>query len=214
MNPAPLVSGRNVFKIFNNRPILKNINCDFYPASINLVIGPNGCGKSTFLKLLAGLLKPDNGKITHYCSDVPAYLGHETGAYKNLTALENITFWSRAGKYPMEQNGLEKILADTGLQKHMNTPVRVFSRGMLQKLQIARLLLQKASLILLDEPLTGLDHDSRDYFIKILGDFRQNGACIILVTHEPMTYSRLPNSILSFSDHSFHPVEHPDLIPG
>ncbi len=168
--------------------ILKNIQFDVRKGEAIALLGPNGSGKSTLLKCLAGLL-PHTGKIEIFGTgsrNDPSrkrklgYLGHETFLYSKLSAKENLVFYSQL--YEIDRN-LDAVLEEYRLPASSNQLVETFSRGMKQRLALARTLLASPELLLLDEPFTGLDQQgSRWLEEKIL---EQKGTTTILMaTHE------------------------------
>lgn len=168
--------------------ILKNITFDLTGGEAVALLGPNGSGKSTLLKCLAGLL-PHNGKIEVFGTAARndplrkrklGYLGHETFLYSKLSAKENLAFYSEL--YEIEKD-LDVVLEEYRLPAASDQLVETFSRGMKQRLALARTLLPSPELLLLDEPFTGLDQQgSRWLEEKIL---EQKGAVTILMaTHE------------------------------
>jgi len=159
-----------------------------------LVLGPNGAGKTTLLRMLAGLVRPTAGSVT---VDGAPLLGdpglrrsiglisHQTLLYDDLTAEENLRF--AAGLYGLaDPRGAARAALDrVALAGRAGDPVRSLSRGMVQRVAIARALLHGPSIILLDEPFTGLDHASADQVRAVLDTQRAAGAAIVVVTHNP-----------------------------
>lgn len=209
MATNPILSIRRLGHAFEGRPLFKNISLDFHAATINLITGPNGSGKTTFLKIAAGLIKPDHGEAIRGQKEPPAYLGHETMFYPALSAMENLSFWLGLSQSPPELSEMRAILAEAGLGRHLHTPAGKFSRGMLQKLQIARILLQKSSLVLLDEPASGLDSQSRDFLREKALELRGKGACILMVSHDAARDAAICDNMLKLENKSLAP--RPDI---
>jgi len=160
-----------------------------------LVLGPNGAGKTTLLRMLAGLVRPTSGAVHVDGSlllgnpDLRRSIGlisHQTLLYDDLTATENLRF--TAGLYGLaDPAGVARAaLEQVGLTERANDPVRSLSRGMVQRVAIARALLHTPSIILLDEPFTGLDTASADQVRGVLAAQRVAGATIVVVTHNPV----------------------------
>jgi heme exporter protein A len=156
------------------------------------VFGPNGAGKTTFLRFLAPLLRPSAGKLALFGS-LPqeahvrrrlGFLGHESFLYPDLTPVENLTFYGRAYTVPEVQTRIATVLQQVGLQQWGNTVVRTFSRGMEQRLALARVLLHGPDLLLLDEPYTGLDAQGVAMLQSALAQMKAQGKTIILTTHD------------------------------
>ncbi|MBQ9536514.1 MAG: heme ABC exporter ATP-binding protein CcmA [Desulfovibrionaceae bacterium] len=175
----------NISKNFGARRLLCDINVTLTPASITILSGPNGSGKTTLLKIMAGLTNPTSGEIILAKETRLAYVGHATCLYPQLSALENLNFWRRAYNLSLSEDDLEKLLEDFGLGAAIDVPTRIFSRGMAQKLNLARAYMLKPNLCLLDEPTTGLDQSSQDLFQSKLLQLKEKGAAIILITHSP-----------------------------
>ncbi|MFN2362985.1 MAG: ATP-binding cassette domain-containing protein, partial [Halarsenatibacteraceae bacterium] len=140
---------------------------------ITALFGPNGAGKTTFLKLLAGIWKPDSGDISWLNKTVNkdfyiGYIGHELFLYKDLTARENLEFFGQLYNTNNLNNKINHLIKEAGLELWLNEPIRKFSRGMQQKLTICRTFLTSPDLLLLDEPFTGLDSKSAKFLIKLI----------------------------------------------
>lgn len=174
-----------ISKRYGNRWILRDVSADFNDASISILSGPNGSGKTTLLKIMAGLAKPTSGTVTG--SHEPAkmaYVAHATFLYPGLTAEENLAFWSRCYRLALSEEDILLLLEKVGLADFAFDSPRTFSRGMCQRLNLARALMINPSLLLLDEPMTGLDSSSRDFFRKELVLLRERGVCIIVISHD------------------------------
>ncbi|MBQ7585315.1 MAG: ABC transporter ATP-binding protein [Desulfovibrionaceae bacterium] len=174
-----------ISKNFGRLPVLKEISLSLKAQSLTCLGGANGSGKSTLLKIMAGLIPPSQGHIS-YASDFKtlAYVGHDTFLYPNLTALENLNFWQRCYHLNLTLADLEDLLEEFGLLAFADQYPSVFSRGMAQKLNLARVMLLNPSLCLLDEPQTGLDVASQDFLQQKLLRLKEQGSCIILISHD------------------------------
>ncbi len=181
-----MLKARKLAKNFGSRLIFKNVDFELYPQSIHLLQGNNGVGKSTLFKILAGLLEADAGTIeSELTLDKVGYLAHASFLYPELTALENLTFWhALLTKKSLEKDEYMAILEDFSLAKFAHEKTRVFSRGMLQKLTLARLIAQKPNLYLLDEPSTGLDVQARKLLIEKIMQAKNEGACVFWISHD------------------------------
>lgn len=176
---TPHVSLCHLGKFYGRKPVLRDISHEF--SGITLITGANGAGKSTLLRIIAGLSCPDLGTVN--ISGKVGYLGHATFLYPGLTARENLAFWARA--LGIVNLDLDKLLERVGLEKSTRERVRVFSRGMAQRLNLARLLMAEPEILLLDEPSTGLDAQSRQFLHNEIISAKNNGACTLLVSHDP-----------------------------
>lgn len=192
---------KNISKFYGSRIILRKINARLQKGSLSLVTGANGAGKSTLLRIMAGLTHPDGGEVVCKSTGM-GYLGHATFLYADLTALENLRFWARAyGLNPTDAE-LDYVLDKYGLKFHAGEKTRYFSRGMAQKLNFCRLLIQKPIIMLLDEPFTGLDQDSRELVQNDLAVLKSSGTAIAMIGHDFANDSRLADRIYHLKDHS------------
>ena len=171
--------------------VLRNVDCAFARGTVTLVTGGNGAGKSTLLKIMAGLSRPSSGRAPlRPEGGAPGpeprlgYVGHATFLYPDLTALENLAFWRAAHQLPLDREALLTLLERVALADHAHERARVFSRGMAQRLNLARVLMLAPDILLLDEPATGLDAPSRDLLRGEIAAARERGACVALVSHD------------------------------
>jgi heme exporter protein A len=187
-----VIETENLTKTFAWVPVLNGISCQIAAGEVVGVFGPNGAGKTTFLRLLATLLRPSAGTLILFGSFPQetfvrrrlGFLGHESFLYLDLTPVENLTFYGRAYTVPNMQTRIVTVLQQVGLQQWGNTPVRTFSRGMEQRLALARVLLHEPDLLLLDEPYTGLDAQGVVMLQSALAQMKAQGKTIILTTHD------------------------------
>jgi heme exporter protein A len=192
---------RKVSKVFGVRPVLKNVSFDLDAGRVMLVVGPNGAGKSTLMKIAAGLSQPTFGEVEHGVGpEGIGYLGHATFIYPGLTALQNLAFWAKLFKISRDEKTLLAVLTRVGLKAAAHEPARSFSRGMAQRLSLARVLLMEPKLLFLDEPGTGLDEAS----LKILHDeiaaAKARGAAIMWVSHDVRGDLARADQVLSLED--------------
>jgi ABC-2 type transport system ATP-binding protein len=175
-----------------------HISFSVYEAEIFGVLGPNGSGKSTLIRLIATLLLPDAGSITVFGHDVVSHamdvqrlinrVSVEASFFKKLSPMENLLYGARL--YGMEgketQRKVMEILTRLGLEKRtIKQPMEEMSRGMQQKVAIARALLSHPKLLLLDEPTTGLDPRSKREVQAVVRELNeQHGTTILLTTHD------------------------------
>ncbi|WP_457571607.1 ABC transporter ATP-binding protein [Desulfovulcanus sp.] len=191
-----LVELRNVAHFFGQRLIFKDINLEILSGHIYILAGPNGAGKSTLLKIMAEIIEPSQGEVR---LAVPreqiAYLGHQTFIYSSLSALGNLNFWNSLYGLGLSEDELIQILNRVDLGTFVYEKAGNFSRGMAQRLSLARVIMLKPKLLFLDEPGTGLDKNSRDRLISEIIAARKDGAGIVWITHDMEDFS--------FSDHIF-----------
>ena len=162
------------------------------------LFGRNGAGKTTFLRILAGISRPSSGEL-NIKSDRAAqssrirgtvgYLSHDTSLYMDLTAMENLRFFARIMNASVEDSFLAQRMEQVGLKGRGMEPVRHFSRGMQQRLAIARAFLHDPDILLLDEPFTGLDPSGSDFFARYLAGVHAGGKTCIMAIHDmPLGY--------------------------
>lgn len=173
-----------VSKFYGTRLIIKDIDLTIERGTVTLLAGPNGAGKSTLLKIMAGLSRPTSGDVKLSVPDEKlGYLGHQTFIYPDLTAVENLAFWSKLHKLGHTEDELVAALHRMELKRFAFERAGGFSRGMAQRLNLARLLLLQAELILLDEPATGLDVHSVGILHREIAAAREQGAGLVWISH-------------------------------
>jgi heme exporter protein A len=196
MTQQTLIEIRGLVKTYDLLPVLRKLDLDVARGEFVALLGPNGSGKSTLLRLLTGLSRPTAGMIRVGGWEIPreakavrAQIGlvsHKPLLYENLTAQENLRFFSRL--YNLSDAQAEARIADllarVGLAKRIRDLVRTYSRGMLQRLSIARALLHDPDVLLLDEPYTGLDQDASAILDGLLRAAHVEGRTILMSTHD------------------------------
>jgi heme ABC exporter ATP-binding subunit CcmA len=179
-------------KRFGTHTALRPIDLVIPRGQAALLVGANGAGKSTLLRLVAGLCRPSvgsvkiNGRDPQRIPEARAEVGllsHQTLLYDELTARENLRFFAQLYGLDNPDERLAAALAAVGLNERLDQRVGSFSRGMKQRLAIARAILHRPSILLLDEPFTGLDASASAALHRLLCRFRQEGRTCILVTH-------------------------------
>ena len=188
----PAVEVLGVKRRFGSAPVLRGIDLAVGRGECVAMFGPNGAGKSTLLRTLAGLLRADSGTVRLFGRALPAdsalrarigYLGHDAFLYRDLDARENLAYYGRL--YGVSDAArAEKLLEEVGLAGVGTRRVAGYSRGMLQRLGLARALLHRPDLLLLDEPLTGLDPEGAAVLTGILRDLAAGGVTVMMATHD------------------------------
>ncbi|WP_456474432.1 heme ABC exporter ATP-binding protein CcmA [Candidatus Pyrohabitans sp.] len=187
----PAVELRGVRKRFGTLEVLKGINLSVAKGEAFALLGPNGAGKTTLIRIIATLLRQDSGEVRVAGYDVRedaqevrrriGVVSHNPFLYDELTARENLEFYARA--YGVKLSRAEEMLERINLAEREDDLVGTFSRGMKQRLSIARALLHSPEVLLLDEPTTGLDLRSRRDFYALLEELRSSGVTLLLTTH-------------------------------
>ena len=184
----------DVRKEFGHLIAVAGISFELRRGEFLTIFGPNGAGKTTLLKILAGLTKPSSGSalVAHYDVEVgdPRFrneigvIAHATCLYGDLSALENITFVARMYGLDNPRDRAVKAIEEVGLKPRMHDTVRTFSRGMQQRLSIARATIHDPSILFLDEPFTGLDPHGSLVLKQFLRSLHINKRTIIMTTHD------------------------------
>ncbi|RKU10767.1 heme ABC exporter ATP-binding protein CcmA [Candidatus Poribacteria bacterium] len=187
------LNASQITKNFGHRTIVKNVNLTINPGEVVAIFGPNGAGKTTFIKILATLLRPTSGKLDIEGMDAIAdyaqvrntlgVIVHEHLAYPTLTPFENLKFFGQMYGINDLENRCKTLLAEVGLQRFVHEPLHIFSRGMTQRFMIARALLHHPSILLLDEPFSGLDASAKQFVIDRITQERQDGKSVLITTH-------------------------------
>lgn len=184
---------QKVAKRYGTERALAGVTLELRAGSMCALLGHNGAGKSTLLGLLSTLVRPDAGRITYRAAGAAVdgeevrreigLLAHASLCYPELSAIENLELF--AGLYDLASPDVDGLLDRVGLDRRARTrPARTYSRGMTQRLALARALLTRPSLLLLDEPFTGLDRDGALSLGAQLGELTAAGTIVVVVTHD------------------------------
>lgn len=194
-----------ISKSFGYRRILNKIKLTLQKGEMTLLLGKNGSGKTTLMKIIAGLSRPSSGRIFFKEGDITedpeklrraiGMISHNIGFYGELTAIENLVFFGKLEKTADLAKKVDQSLEKTGLAQFSNLPVKTFSSGMGKRLNIARLMVLKPEVLLLDEPYTGLDYDSTRFFNEYLAEFKASGGAALMITHQIETCFELCDHI-------------------
>lgn len=186
------VSAENIWKYYGDYPALRGISLQVEPGACLALLGRNGAGKTTLLRILAGLSRPSRGSVRVFGQESrePAtrgkigILGHGIAVYEEFSAFENLRLF--AGLYGIADPArtARQWLERTGLERAAHGLVREFSRGMRQRLALARAFLHEPQVLLLDEPFTALDDRAIAVLQALLAEARAGGRTIILSTHQ------------------------------
>jgi heme exporter protein A len=189
----PLIDARGLEKWYGHQPAVRGIDFTLLPGEFLVLFGPNGAGKTTLLRMLSGSLKPTAGSLRLAGMDQDTdehgwrrrigVLSHQTFLYGQMTAEENLRFYGRLYALDALEQRIGEMLSRVGLHERRTERVRTFSRGMQQRLAVARTLLHDPELVLLDEPYTGLDPHAARMLRGILETLHDGSRTVVLVTH-------------------------------
>ncbi len=173
---------------------MRNINIRIEKGEFLTIFSPNGAGKTTLIKIMSTLVSPTSGKVVIDGIDIKenpieirkkiGVISHETYLYHELTATENLRFFGRMYGTPNIENRIDELIKQVGLAYRKNDRVRTFSRGMKQRLSIARALIHDPHILFLDEPYTGLDQHASATFDRILGGMNAHDKTRVLISHD------------------------------
>jgi heme exporter protein A len=188
MEPAIELDGLE--RRYGERVALSGVTISVPPGATLAVLGANGAGKTTLLRVLAGLLRPHGGTARVLGAELPrerwkvpglvGYLGHEPLLYRELTGRENLSY--HAALHRTSRERVEEVIGAVGMEKRADEPLRDLSRGMVQRIAVARAVLHDPQLLLLDEPRAGLDPAASELLEPLIG--RASGRTRVLVSHD------------------------------
>ncbi len=206
MNAVPLLETRGLCRSYGYRLALRGLDLTVQAGELLCLMGPNGAGKSTLLSGLASARHPDAGEIVYrdhpvrtlserraYLAEL-GFLGHEPGLLYDLSARENLQFFLglyRGWPGTAGRARITDLLERAGLTGRQHDPVRTFSRGLKQRLGLCRVFLNDPRLVLLDEPLTGLDRAGVAFLIELLREHSRTGGAALVATHDEQTFREL-----------------------
>lgn len=183
----------NISKWYGDFQAVKDLSFEVKQGEIFALLGPNGAGKSTSIRMILDIIKPDNGSIrvlgtpmTDETKNRIGYLPEERGLYKNVRVIEVMTYLGRLkGMSSSEAKSASlALLEQLGLAENAKSKVEELSKGMQQKVQFAVTVMHKPSLIIIDEPFSGLDPVNRLVIKDLLENFRDEGGSIVMSTHQ------------------------------
>jgi len=188
-----MINVRGLVKSFDDHLVLQGVDLDVGRGECVALVGPNGAGKTTLLRILATLSKPTAGNVRLVGIDLAnsatearrhiGFLSHQPLLYDDLSCEENLRFYGRMYDVVDLHERILLLLHQVGLARSRHDLVRTFSRGMKQRLAIARTFLHDPPVLLLDEPYTGLDRQAADMLDAVLRDVGLSSRTVLLTTH-------------------------------
>ena len=193
MNDA-LITVEQLDKTFGARWALRGVNFTIQQSEIVALVGPNGAGKTTLLRIVGTLMRPNSGRV--HIGKIPlanhanaargalGFVGHQTFMYDDLTAMENLMFYARLYDIQNPALRVREVAQRVGIENRLPDLARTLSRGLQQRLTIARMLLHQPAVLLLDEPYTGLDKTAADLLDQVMLESKREGRCVLFSTHD------------------------------
>ena len=192
-----MIRARGLERRYGAKRVLRGLDLDVARGDFTVVTGANGSGKTTLLRLVAGLAAPTGGELTVDVDRAQlGFLGHESLVYRELTAIENLVLYARLYRVPEARERIGMLLERFGLWDARNERASTYSRGMLQRLALCRTLLHEPSLLLLDEPYSGLDAEGAELLDRELAE-RRARATFLVATHDPERLASLATGALA-----------------
>jgi heme exporter protein A len=189
-----MIEIKKLTKQADNKLILRGVDLSIKKGETVAILGPNGAGKSTLLKVLATLIKPTSGQVMvnglelrnnqRAIKEILGYLPHSSLLYDHYSPLENLVFFGNIYGVKDVEPKARKLVKDVGLSFFLNEPVKNFSRGMIQRIAIARAIIHDPEVLLLDEPHTGLDQGAISILNNVILSMKEKGTTTLMVTHD------------------------------
>ena len=220
-----MLSAQQIYKRFGYLDLLEDVNLTLFSHQVTVIFGPNGVGKTTLIKILATLESSTSGELLYRGKTVKDQLPkfrraiglvvHEPLAYPDLTAKENLRFLGEIYGLRDLSTRINYLLAEVGLATNSNQPIRLFSRGMMQKFMIAKALLNNPEILMLDEPFSGLDQVAVNSLLGRIEELKIDGKGILMTTHNvglgysagSTFYGLVNKKVVSLGEKSTHQME-------
>ncbi len=215
-----IIEMKHINKHFKNQQVLNRITFSVQEGEIFGFLGPSGAGKTTTIKILTGQLLASSGEVKLFNKNLPSLkkdifkhigiLSDMSGVYDRLTVGENLTIF--ADIYHVDRQEIDELLDRVDLLKDKNKVVKKLSRGMKQRLMIARTLIHKPRLLFLDEPTSALDPGTANEIHKLLLELNQEGTTIFLTTHRMDEADKLCNRVAFLNDGEIVRIGNPEEL--
>jgi heme ABC exporter ATP-binding subunit CcmA len=196
MGEDTVIRTRGITKRYGDLTAVDHVDLDIAAGTFFGILGPNGAGKTTLLRAIAGLHRASSGEVRYFAEAKASrtlrssirrrigYLGHRLLLYPHLTGRENLRFQAALYDLPAPGERVTEMLAAVRLTDAADRPVRAYSRGMAQRLGLARAFLHAPELLLLDEPFTGLDPEMAELLLGLLHAHRERGGTLLMASHD------------------------------
>jgi heme exporter protein A len=203
---ADILETEGLTKQFGRLFALRSVSMSVSGGEFVTIFGGNGAGKTTFLRIVSSLVRSYSGTVKLFGQNLKetggatrkriGFVSHDSFLYKDLSVLDNLVFYSKLYRiHPFEARA-EELLQRVGLKAKRHMPVRTLSRGMKQRLSLARVFLHRPEFLLMDEPYTGLDEEACERLDCLFSEFIQVGGSILLTTHNISRGLRLAHRIV------------------
>ncbi|HWE09589.1 MAG TPA: ABC transporter ATP-binding protein [Solirubrobacteraceae bacterium] len=202
----PAIELRGLARYFGERTALRDVTLRLPAGATLAVLGRNGAGKSTLLRILASLLRPHHGDVLVFGEPLPrrafavrarlGLLSHEPLLYRELTGRENLEYHARLHRVDLQR--VDEVLRAVQMERRAEEPVRLLSRGMVQRLAVCRAVLHAPALLLLDEPRANLDPAASELVEPLIG--RASGCTRVLTSHDPRAALAEADLVLALKD--------------
>ena len=215
------IQASRLTKAFGNRVVLRQIDLEVAEGEVVVFTGANGAGKTTLLRCLASLSRPTSGEVRWLGRSAGAdpaarrLLGmvpHQSCLYPHLTVRENVVFAARMQGLADAGRRADEWLAAAGLGPHAHRLATHLSRGIRQRLALARALVHDPPIVLMDEPFSGLDGEAAGWLVDLLAAFRGRGRAVCLTTHDPEKLQNLAGRIFHLGYGQIEPAEPRPLV--
>jgi len=203
--PRMAIEVRGLSKVFGQRSVLSDLSLDVAESDSVALTGANGAGKTTLLRCLAAVTRPTSGEVRWFGTSAagnPAarrligMVAHESRLYPHLTLRENLIFAARMTDVPRPGQRVDQLLKSVGMEAHAQRLPAAISKGMVQRVAVARALVHDPPILLLDEPFSGLDAQGSDWLAKLLLELRGRGRTICFATHDAEKVRLLAGRVL------------------
>jgi ABC-2 type transport system ATP-binding protein len=194
-----VLEATDIVKRFGEREALKRVSLSAHRGELVAIIGPNGAGKTTLLSILAGVQKPDGGRVSRSPEEV-GWVPQQAALYNKLTVAENLRLFARLERCPDVPATVERMLQQTGLEERADDPVGELSGGNRQRVNIAIGLLSAPDVLLLDEPSAALDPRQRERLWEFIGALAAEGTTVVYSTHNVQEAERYAGQVAVLAD--------------
>jgi heme ABC exporter ATP-binding subunit CcmA len=205
---SSLLLTRNLTKTFGRFTALRSLSLEVPRGESLTIVGRNGAGKTTFLKIVSSIIRSYTGEVLISGKNLKTadedtrrtigFVSHESLLYKDLTVRDNLGFYARMYGVADRDRRIGEIIRRVDLEAKTDVLVRALSRGTKQRLSLARAFIHSPSILLLDEPFTGLDERASEILDSLLGEFKASGGTLVMVTHDIERGWRLADRVVVF----------------